>query len=159
MKRRLIWLGAVVVVIAAVVGIRAETHRWHGWHGHFGSWGPMWYAAHELNLTEAQKQQIGTIWNGERPRVAGLVRELAAENVALRDATRDKNEAGLQEIASQQGATVAKLLIEKEKICSEIYTSVLDEKQKEKADELQGRLSRRLDRLADRLEQGGPHGK
>lgn len=157
MKRIWIWLSVAAVVVATVVGIRAETHSWHRWHGHMGSWGPGWYAVHELDLTEAQKKQIGTIWTGERPRVAGLVRELATQQEALRAAAKDKNEGEVQEIASQQGATVAKLLMEKERMCGEIYASVLTPDQRKKADRLQDEMSEHLKGLADRLEQGGAH--
>jgi len=112
---------------------------------------------HELNLTDAQKKQIGTIWDGERPRVAGLVRELASEQAELRAASREKNDGKVQEIASQQGASVAKLLMEKERMCGEIYASVLNADQRKKADALQDKISQRLTGLADRLNDGGAH--
>jgi Spy/CpxP family protein refolding chaperone len=159
MKRIWIWIGAALVVIVTVVAIRAETRGggWCPWHGHHATWGPGWYMAHELNLTDAQKKQIGTIWDGERPRVAGLIRELASEQAELRAASREKNDGKVQEIASQQGASVAKLLMEKERMCGEIYASVLNADQRKKADALQDKISQRLTGLADRLNDGGAH--
>jgi aspartate ammonia-lyase len=61
------------------------------------------------------------------------------------------NESKVQEIAARQGATVAKLLVEKEHLKSKIYTTVLNPEQRTKADELQKRWRSRLDRLADRM--------
>lgn len=157
MKRVWIWIGATLVVIVAVVAIQAETRAWSPWHRHGAPWGPGWYVAHELGLTSAQKKQIGAIWNGERPRVAGLVRELAAEQSELRAATKEKNDGEVQEIASRQGATVARLLMEKERLCGEIYDSVLNADQRKKADAFEDRITERLKHLSDRLDQGGAH--
>ena len=157
MKRKWVWLSALLVLVVAVVAIQGETRGWHRWAGHHGPWGPGWYVAHELNLTDTQKKQIGAIWDRERPRVAGLVRELANEQANLRSATREKNDGKAQEIATQQGATLAKLLMEKQRMCGEIYASVLNPDQRKKADSLQDKVSERLKGLADRLDRGGAH--
>jgi hypothetical protein len=58
----------------------------------------------------------------------------------------------VEEIAARQGASIAKLLIEKERLKSKIYASVLNPDQRTKADELQRRWDERLDRIANRLE-------
>lgn len=145
------------MLVVAVVAIQAETRGWHRWAGRPGPWGPGWYVSHELNLTNTQKKQIGAIWDQERPRVAGLVRELTNEQANLRSASKEKNDGQVQEIASQQGATIAKLLMEKQRMCAEIYASVLNPDQQKKADALQDHISDRLIGLANRLDRGGAH--
>ncbi|HEY4049912.1 MAG TPA: hypothetical protein VGM27_23870, partial [Acidobacteriaceae bacterium] len=62
------------------------------------------------------------------------------------------DEGKVQEIAGRQGATVAKLLVEKEKLRSRIYTTVLTPDQRAKADKLQERWHSRLDRIVARLD-------
>jgi Spy/CpxP family protein refolding chaperone len=155
MKRAMIWsiVGLALVVAVAVAG--ADSPGWRGWRAHrWGHFGPGGYLAHQLNLSDAQKEQIKTIWQAERPTVARLVREVAVEAGEMDTATtQGKAEQGkVEEIAARQGAGIAKLLIEKEKLKSEIYTSVLNPDQRTKADELQRRWDERLDRIADRLE-------
>jgi Spy/CpxP family protein refolding chaperone len=39
----------------------------------------MGFVARQLDLTDNQKSQIKTIWEGERPNIAEVVRELASE--------------------------------------------------------------------------------
>jgi hypothetical protein len=47
--------------------------------------------------------------------------------------------------------------MEKERMCGEIYASVLNADQRKKADALQDKISQRLTSLADRLNDGGAH--
>jgi hypothetical protein len=51
----------------------------------------------------------------------------------------------VQEIATRQGVTVAKLLVEKEHFKQKIYGTVLTPEQRTKADELQSRWHERMD--------------
>ncbi len=60
----------------------------------------------------------------------------------------------VQAIAARQGETIAKLLVEKERLKSNIYVSVLNSEQRTKADELQKAWHSRLDRLAARIGSG-----
>src|ERR1700758_4336690 len=157
MKWIVIWSCATVLVIVAAVAIaRADARGWHrwcgrGWEGHFG---PMGYVAHELKLNDAQRQQIQSMWQTEKPAISGLVHELAAEGKEMDEATAKGNldEGKVQEIASRQGETIAKLLVEKEHFKSKIYTTVLTPEQRTKADELQSRWHNRLDHMSDKLQ-------
>ena len=65
----------------------------------------MGYVAHELNLSNAQKQQIRSMWQAERPAVSGLIQEFAAESKEMDQATANGNldESKVQEIAARQG--------------------------------------------------------
>lgn len=154
MKRIVMWSCAALLVIVAGVAIaRADVRGWHGcvghrWGAHFG---PMGYVAHELKLNDAQREQIRSMWQTEKPAVSGLVQELAAESKEMDAATAKGNvdEGKVQEIATRQGATIAKLLVEKEHFKSKIYTTVLNPEQRTKADELQARWHERMGHMGN----------
>jgi Spy/CpxP family protein refolding chaperone len=154
MRRIVIWsCAALLVVVAGLAIARADMRGWHGCFGHRrgGHFGPMGYVAHELKLNDAQREQIRSMWQTEKPAISGLVHELAAEGKEMDQATAKGNldEGKVQEIAARQGATVAKLLVEKEHFKSKIYATVLNPEQRTKADELQSRWHERLDRMGN----------
>jgi Spy/CpxP family protein refolding chaperone len=157
MKRIAIWsCAALLVVVAGVVIARADVRGWHGCSGH--RWGhhlgPMSYVAHELKLSDTQRQQVRSMWQTEKPAISELLHELAAESKEMDAATAKGNleEGKVQEIASRQGETIAKLLVEKEHFKSKVYTTVLTPEQRTKADEMQSRWHDRLDHMSDKLQ-------
>src|SRR3954454_17460699 len=117
MMRRIVWtsLGAALIVVG-ITAAWTQTKTWRGGHG--PSWfhhGPIGFVAHELDLSETQKSQIKTIWEGERPNVSELVREFASEQKEMdtqpfQDGAAD--EGRMQDIAARQGTTLAKLFLE-----------------------------------------------
>jgi Spy/CpxP family protein refolding chaperone len=153
MKRIVIWsCVAVLAVVAGVAIARADVRGWHGCFRHgWGHFGPMGYVAHELNLNDTQRKQIRSMWGSEKPAVSGLIHELAAESKEMDAATAQGSldEGKVQEIASRQGATIAKLLVEKEHFKSKIYTTVLTPEQRKKADTLQSRWHERMDHIGN----------
>lgn len=153
--RRIIWTTLGVALIAAgITAAWTETQPWRGGHAFWFHHGPMGYVAHELDLSDAQKSQIKTIWQGERPEVAELMHEFASEQKEMDALTLQGNapdESRVQDIAARQGATLAKLLAEKEELTGKIYSQVLNPAQRTKADELREHLSSRLDHIADRI--------
>jgi Spy/CpxP family protein refolding chaperone len=154
MKRIMIWSSVALVLVVAIVVARADSLRRHGWSGQrWGHHGALGYVAHELNLSDAQRSQIKSMWQAERSAVASLVQELASESKEMDSATAQGNldESKVQAIASRQGETITKLLIEKERFMSKIYSGVLNPEQRIKADELQKVWHLRIDRIADRI--------
>lgn len=156
MKRIITWscVGIFVAVIG-IVAVRADGSIRHGCGGRgWGNRGPLAYLAHELKLSDAQKSQIQSMWQVERPTIALLVHELASEKNEMDAATEKGNidEDHLQAIASRQGDTLAKLLVEKERFQARVYTNVLNPEQRIRADELQSTWHSRLDRIAARIE-------
>jgi len=155
MKRIILITAAVVVLfLAAFVVVRAETRGGHGWCGH--RWhhpGPASYLAHELKLSDAQRAQIGTLWQAERPLLSGHVHELLAENREMNaiaaNGNADQNE--VQKIADREANTIATMLVEKAGMESKIYSTVLNPEQRAKADALQKKWESRLDRFADHI--------
>ena len=156
MMRRIVWttLGAALIVVSITVAW-TQTRTWGGGHGPF--WfhhGPMGFVAHELDLSDTQKSQIKTIWQGERPNIAVLVREFASEQkemdaISFQDGAAD--EGRMHDISAREGATLAKLFEEKENLTGKIYSQVLNPAQRKKADELRKRWSSRLEHVADRI--------
>lgn len=156
MVRRIIWttLGAALIVVG-ITAASTPARTWHGAHGPF--WfhhGPLGYVAHELDLSDTQKSEIKTIWQGERPNVSELVREFAAEQkemdaLTFQDGAAD--EGRIQDITARQGATLAKLLAEKETITGKIYSQVLNPVQRTRADELRKHWASHLVHIADRI--------
>ncbi len=158
MKRFMIWSSVALLLVAiGIIVARADGlgHGWgdRGWSHH----GPLGYVAHELNLSDAQKSQIKSMWEAERPTVASLVQELASEGKEMDSVTAQGNvdESKVQAIAASQGATIAKLLVEKERFKSKVYTTVLNPEQRTKADQLQKTWHSRLDHIAARIGSGG----
>lgn len=158
MKRIAIWSCVVVALAVAGVAVAAANVRgWHGCPGHRwggGHLGAMGYVAHELDLSHTQKQQIRSMWQAERPAVAGLLQEFSAESKEMDQATANGrfDETKVQEIAARQGVTLSKLLVEKEHFKTKIYTSVLNPDQRTKADRLLSQWHERLDHIGKGLE-------
>lgn len=145
---------AVALVLVALVVLRADARGRRGWCGH--SWhrpGPASFLAHELKLNQAQKAQIQTLWQAERPVISADVHELLAENKEMNAiaAQGTPDQSKVKEITNREATTIAALLAEKERLQSKIYSTVLNPEQRTKADELQKRLESHLDRAADRL--------
>jgi Spy/CpxP family protein refolding chaperone len=155
MKRITIWATvAVALILVAVVVVRADARGRHGWCGH--RWhhaGPASYLGHELKLSDAQRGQMQTLWQAERPVISADIHEFLAENKDMNAMAAQGNpdQAKVQEIANREAGTVAALLVEKERLQSKIYSTVLNPEQRAKADELQKRLASHLDHAADRL--------
>jgi Spy/CpxP family protein refolding chaperone len=162
MKRYMMWLSMALLFVAiGIIVARADGPGRRGWRG----WGwshhdPLGYVAHELNLSDAQKSQIKSMWEAERPAVASLVQELASEGKEMDSVTAQGtlDESKVQAIATRQGETIAKLLAEKERFKSKVYTTVLNPEQRTKADELQKVWHSRLDHVAARIGSGGGTG-
>jgi len=156
MTRKLGWttLGAALIVVGITVAW-TQTRTWRGGHGPVCfNHGPMGYIAHELDLSDTQKSQIKTFWESERPNISELVREFASEQkemdaLTFQDGAPD--EGRMQDITTRQGATLAKLFAEKERLTGKIYSQVLNPAQRTKADELRKHWSSHLEHVADQI--------
>ncbi len=150
MKQRLVWLGAVLVIVGlGVVVARAYSPMGHRWY----RGGPLRHVARELDLSRTQRAQIKSIWEAEKPAVAALAGEFAGEDKEMDSLAAEGpfDEGKVQAIADRQGTTLAKFLVEKEKMKSKIYATVLTPAQRAKVEKLQERWHSRLDALAGRL--------
>ena len=100
-----------------------------------------------LALTDQQEAQIKAILEAEKPKVMPLVLTLKANREALESATANGafNETQVQVIAAKQGQTLAALIVEKERVQSEIF-AVLTPEQRAKAEQFRERIKERIQR-------------
>jgi Spy/CpxP family protein refolding chaperone len=154
----MIWISmALLLVTSGIIFARADGLRRHGWNGRgWSHHGPLGYVAHKLNLSDAQKSQIKSMWDAERPKVASLVQELVSETKEMDTVTAQPSldDSKVEATAARQGATIAKLLVEKERFKAKIYSTVLNPEQRTKADQLQKTWRSHLDHIAARIESG-----
>jgi len=156
MKRKALWTVVGLVVVAlAVTGAGAGFQRGHGSCGsgwHHG--GPLGYIARELKLSDTQASQVRSIWTEERPTMTALLKDMTSGMHQLADATTDGkfDEGKVQAITAAEGNTFAKLLMEKERFKSRVYTTVLNEEQRHSADRLQQRWLDRMDHAVARFD-------
>lgn len=98
-----------------------------------------------LDLTEAQRAQIKTILEAERPKLQPLVLQTATMHKAIVEATAtgEFNEAQIRALATRQGQNVASLIVEKERVKTQIY-QVLTPEQRTKLEQLRQRFETRV---------------
>lgn len=101
--------------------------------------------ADRLDLTDEQKSQIRQIFQDARPRVQPLVQQAIATRHDLQEATANGtfNEAQVRVLAERQGRTVGQLIVEKERVKTQIY-NVLTPEQRQKVEQMKDRFEQRL---------------
>ena len=155
MKRiTLVSIVVAALLLTAFVVVRAETRGRDGWRGH--CWrhrGPLSYLAYELKLNDAQREQIRTLWRTKQPTFFAHIHEFLAENKEMNATAANGNpdQSEVQRIADREASTIATLLIERVRLQSEIYSTVLDPEQRAKAEVLRKKWEARLDLAADHL--------
>ncbi|HKO11907.1 MAG TPA: Spy/CpxP family protein refolding chaperone [Acidobacteriaceae bacterium] len=155
-KRIVFWSAiAALVAIAGIAIAGAESHRgWCGYHSAHRGWGgpvALGYVTHKLDLNQAQRKQIRSIWDAEKPAVSSLVAEFASEEKEMDQATAGGVLDGgkVQEIAARQGATVSRLLVERAQLESKIYSTVLTPEQRTRADKMKEQWQDRMERMVN----------
>jgi Spy/CpxP family protein refolding chaperone len=144
--------------VALAIGLGVTAARagamghWHG-HGHMMRW-----LTHELDLTDAQQAQIKSMIDAEKPAIRPLVQQLAQQQNQMLAATAKGtyDEAKVREVANNQAQVIAQLLVEKEKLISNVYQNVLTPEQRVKADALRQRMA---DRMTKHLQHQTTEGK
>ena len=140
----------LAVVLAITLGVtlaRAGAVGWHHGHRHMLKW-----LAHELDLTDAQQAQIKSMIEAEKPNIRPLVQQLADQQKLMLAATANGafDDAKVRTIAGNQAQVIAQLLVEKEKLISNVYQNVLTPDQRVKADALRQRM---VDRMGKHLQE------
>lgn len=118
-------------------------------HGHMG------YLAKQLNLTDAQKQQIKSMMQSQRATMRPVLQQMAQNRLAMLNATAGGafDQAKVQAIATQQAQLMAQLSVQRAQIHSQIYNQVLTAEQKAKADELRQNQIARINQHLQKLTQ------
>jgi len=148
----LVLCGTVMVTYAQQSDNNSGAAAWAGHrHGHMG------YLARELNLTDAQKQQIKGMMQAQRTTMRPLLQQMAQNREAMLTATAGGafDQAKVQGIANQQAQIMAQLAVQKASIHSQIYNQVLTPEQKAKADQLRQNQIARINQRLAKLSQSG----
>jgi Spy/CpxP family protein refolding chaperone len=142
------WVMAIVLVLTGTLLLysqnRPQSFIHSGRAGNGGAeLGPMAKMAEYLQLTDMQKTQIGNLVQAQKPVMEPLLKELANGQKQLADATANGNFAQdrVTSIATQQSQTLAQLIVEQEKLKSQIYSQVLTPDQQSKMDNMRERQS------------------
>lgn len=157
-RYKYIWVTAAALLLIATALLYAQTRSQRG------EWGPgmgrgmmghgfLGHMAQQLQLTDAQKTQIKTLWDAEKPTMLPLIQQLANAHKQMLAITANGafDEAKVATIANQQSQTLARLMIEKEKLQSQIYNQVLTPEQRAKADQLRQNHAARMDQWLQRM--------
>lgn len=148
MKKRIVVIaGIAVLVIGATIFAVAqgpgmqEMKRMHG-HGQGPGHGDMLeHMARELNLTDAQKQQVKTIMESAKSSADGIHAKLEEVHKQLDAATANGqfDEAQVRTLANQQAQLEADMLVEHLRAKSKVF-GILTAEQRVKAEEMHKRM-------------------
>lgn len=121
-------------------GEARDGKRMRGHHGRRGHFRMM----KNLDLTDAQKEQFKAIRQAGKEKTKSLRESLRAnrEQLELVAANGQFNEAQVQAIATQQSGIMAQLIVEKERVKSQIY-QILTPEQRAKIQELKAQMKER----------------
>jgi periplasmic protein CpxP/Spy len=89
----------------------------------------------ELNLTDAQKAQAKTIFQGEREKAKPLVEQLRQDRQAMREAVKTNDTARIHSLAAKEGKTRGELSALRSEAQAKFYATLTPE-QRTKADQL-----------------------
>lgn len=109
----------------------------------------------ELNLTDAQKQQIKALVQTQRASMKTVGQQLAQNRLAMLQATANGtfDQAKVQALALQRAQLEAQMTVQHEALQHQIYTQVLTPDQRTKADQLRAdevtRINQRLQKMSE----------
>lgn len=148
------WIGLSLAALSMGLAVSAAAMQQNGWFPQRATGMVVHQLEWELALTDTQRAQIKEILKTEQPTIQALAARVHSEQLELRQADQSFDEARVREFARQHQATTEDVLVEREKIRSEIM-QVLTPEQQQKAAQLHAqiyeRLSQRLNNLGDQL--------
>ncbi len=142
MNRKRIAIGLVALLVVVGIAALGQSMAGNGGHWHRGSFlnRRIAHLTRALDLTDAQQQQVKSLVEAQRPALKGLMQQLASERQQMLAATQNGqyDQSKVQAIASQQGQTLANLIVARQELQSKIY-SLLTPEQRTKFDQMQQR--------------------
>jgi Spy/CpxP family protein refolding chaperone len=138
---------AILLIGGALVTARAHAmHHGMGFHNGRGFDRGLAMLSWKLDLTDAQRAQVKTMFNSEWPTVQPVLQQLATDQNQMFAATSKGafDEAKVNAIAQQQSQAVAQLLVAKERFISQVYNNVLNSEQRLKADAMRQEWEQRI---------------
>ena len=153
MFRKSIILVAILMAVAAGLATSAFAQHRHMGFGRHNGW-MLKRMTKQLNLTEAQQTQIKGIMADEMVKIKPMMQQLRQNEQAEQasaNATFDENQA--RAFAGKQAQLTADLIVEKERMRSQVY-AVLTPEQRQKALQLmQERQQHRQERMKKHAQQ------
>jgi Spy/CpxP family protein refolding chaperone len=152
-------LAAVVLCGALMIAYAQQTDNTDpkpAWAGHRHG-GHMAYMAKELNLTDAQKEQIKSIWQANRASSRPLMQQMQQNRLAMLTATSGGafDQAKVTALATQQAQLMAQMTVQRESIQHQIYTQVLTPEQRTTADQMRQKQINRINERMQKWSQSG----
>lgn len=153
MSKKIFIIPAILMALAAGMATSALAQRpGKGFGHHHGSM--LKRMTKELNLTDAQQTQIKGIMSAEKTKIQPLMQQMRqnqqAQNASI-NGTFDENQA--RAFATKQAQVMTDLMVEKQRMRSEVY-AVLTPEQRQKAQQLmQERQQHRQERMKQHAEQ------
>ena len=152
-----LFLIPVALILAVAAGLAGTVYAQgpgsgHGFGRHGG--GMLKHMAKQLNLTEAQQAQIKTIMQGERGKMQPLQQQLRQNEQAQNAATTgDFNEAQARAFAQKQTQIMNDLIVEKQRMKSQIYAVLTPEQRQKALQFMQQREQRHQERMQKKSQQ------
>jgi protein CpxP len=167
MKTKLIVVVSIMALLlcGAAMMAYAQGPGPEGMGGHHGMGGPghgMGFLARELNLSDAQKEQVKTIMKANHANMKPVMQQLEQNRQALLAATANGayDPAKIQALANQQAQLQAVMTVQHEALQHQIYTQVLTADQQAKAEQLRtqeiNRITEHLQKMANGTEPPPP---
>ena len=140
-------------MVANAQGAEGGPHKAWGGPGHGHGMGMM---LHELNLTDAQKEQVKTIMKANHATMKTVMQQMEQNRAALLAATANGayDAAKIQALANQQAQLQAAMIVNHEAIQHQIYTTVLSSEQQAKAEQLRTEAITRINEHMKRMASG-----
>lgn len=147
MKKVVFAVAAVTLVVAGSIFVIAQRagHKETGYFGGPGHRGGPAMFLRGLDLTDEQRVTVREIMDTSRASVEPLMKQLheTRQKVAGLGTDGKFDQAQAEAAAAEQGSTITKLIVEKEKAKAQIYAILTDE-QKAKAVEMRAKAEERF---------------
>jgi len=128
------WVGILTILALTVCGsamlyAQGPGPGGPGWGMH--EHGPMGHMFRDLNLTDAQQQQVKSIMEANKANMHSLMLQMQQNRLAMLQATANGayNQAAIQTLATQQAQLQAQMTIQHQALEHQVYTQVLTPEQ------------------------------
>ena len=158
MRKLVVVLSVMALLMCGAAMVANAQGPGGGPHKGWGGPGPgghgMGMALRELNLTDAQKEQVKSIMKANHASMKTVMQQMQQNRAALLAATANGayDAAKIQALANQQAQLQAAMIVNHEAIQHQIYTQVLSSEQQAKAEQLRTdaitRINERIQRMA-----------
>lgn len=162
MKKVLIAILSIVLVATGTIFIFAQKGGQEGKHGfgkrgHRGGHG---FFLRGLDLTDEQKAQVKQIMEASKEKTKAVREQLKANHQKLDELTANGafDEAQVTAIANSQGALQAQMIVEKERVKTQIFAILTDEQKAEAAqmkEQMKERFKNRMNKRQAAQEKSG----